>query len=68
MYHQTDLSEGVKGSNITTPAERVKELQVIFSLLKKELTRILIDKEQEPLLDDTFEKVVNFYKEKFANR
>jgi len=51
-----------------TPGERVQGLKEIFSLLKKELTRVLISKEQEPLLDDTLNKAIQFYKEQFANR
>ena len=51
-----------------TPEERVQGLKEIFSLLKKELTRVLISKEQEPLLNDSLKKAVDFYKEHFTNR
>ena len=51
-----------------TPAERVKALGEMFTMLKKELTRTLVDKEHEPLLDQALNKAMSVYKEKYADR
>ena len=40
----------------------------IFQIIKESLTRNLIDREQEPLLDETLNKAMVVYKEKLANR
>ncbi|MFW9990118.1 MAG: hypothetical protein ACFFC3_15850 [Candidatus Odinarchaeota archaeon] len=41
-------------------------LEVILSMLKEKLTRILVKKEQESILNEAFRKIIAFYKEQFA--
>ncbi len=50
------------------PHERLSVLVDLFRLLKKGLTRILIDKEHESLLDKAIEDRIEFYKHNLVNR
>ena len=43
------------------PAERVKGLKEILSLLKEEFTRILVKPDQVPKLDAAFTQTINTY-------
>ncbi|MFX1237142.1 MAG: hypothetical protein ACFFAS_13230 [Promethearchaeota archaeon] len=45
--------------------KRIAVIEMILSMLKKELTKVLISQEQEPLLDDAFKKILSLYKEQF---
>ncbi|MBY8990307.1 MAG: hypothetical protein KGD58_06095 [Candidatus Lokiarchaeota archaeon] len=65
-YHY-NLGEEAKREDLS-PADRMGGFLEIFGMLKEELTKILISQDQEPILDDTFEKVISFYKTQFANR
>jgi len=51
-----------------TPSERIKALEEMFIMLKKELTRSLVDQAHESLLDEALNKAMSVYKEKYANR
>ena len=51
-----------------TPAERLEGLKDILSLLKKELTKILVSPDQEPLLEEAFKNMLKDYTSKYANR
>ena len=51
-----------------SPNERLQIAIEILESFKVMLTRILIDEEQEPLLNEAIIKATNYYKEKFANR
>ncbi|MFX1373882.1 MAG: hypothetical protein ACFFCE_18700 [Promethearchaeota archaeon] len=64
VKNRKDLSEVLKIS----PDQRVETVLEIIALLKKHLTRILISQEQEPLLNESCQKAVKFYKTKFAGR
>ena len=66
VKYQFDLAEDSKKEDITA-AQRLEELSLIFSMLKENLTKILISKEQEPILDEGIKNALNFYKERFAN-
>ena len=46
--------------------ERIEGLKEIFSLLREDLTRILVDPEQSPLLDKAFEQSLNLIKEQLT--
>ncbi|MFW9970165.1 MAG: hypothetical protein ACFFDF_08190 [Candidatus Odinarchaeota archaeon] len=63
-YH-IDFAEEGKRRDVSL-AERMGAIQEIFTMLKEELTRILISQEQEPLLDKAIGKAINFYKKQLG--
>ncbi|MFW9897022.1 MAG: hypothetical protein ACFFDB_15325 [Promethearchaeota archaeon] len=63
-YHIDFVEEG-KRTDVSL-AERMGAIQEIFTMLKEELTRILISQEQEPILEEAIEKAINFYKKQLG--
>ncbi|MFX0007047.1 MAG: hypothetical protein ACFFA7_05565 [Promethearchaeota archaeon] len=63
-YH-IDFAEEGKRKDVSL-AERMGAIQEIFTMLKEELTRILISQEQEPILEDAIGKAINFYKKQLG--
>lgn len=63
-YH-IDFAEEGKRTDISL-AERMGAIQEIFTMLKEELTRVLIKQEQEPILEEAIEKAINFYKKQLG--
>ncbi|MFW9988509.1 MAG: hypothetical protein ACFFC3_07625 [Candidatus Odinarchaeota archaeon] len=51
-----------------TPTERIQGLVQIFMMLKNELTKILIDEQEEPKLEKALMEALELYKSKFVNR
>ncbi|MFX1366372.1 MAG: hypothetical protein ACFE9Y_15755 [Promethearchaeota archaeon] len=51
-----------------TPTERIEGLVEIFMMLKKELTKMLIDEEEEPKLEKALMEALELYKSQFVNR
>ncbi|MFX1376077.1 MAG: hypothetical protein ACFFA0_09715 [Promethearchaeota archaeon] len=51
-----------------TPTERIQGLIEIFMMLKKELTKILINEEEEPKLEKALMEALELYKSQFVNR
>ena len=51
-----------------TPAKRIKALEEMFAMLKKELTKNLVDQEHEPILNEALNKAMSVYKQKYASR
>ena len=68
MKYHIDIKKEVEQAKIreVSLAEQAKGIQIVFSMLKEQLMRILISKEQEPLLDEAFEKIIAIVKEKVA--
>lgn len=64
VYH-IDFAEEGKRTDVTI-AERMAAIQEIFTMLKEELTRILISQEQEPILEEAIEKALDFYKKQLG--
>ncbi|MBN1803177.1 MAG: hypothetical protein JW891_16825 [Candidatus Lokiarchaeota archaeon] len=65
VVHKEDLNEERKKGNVT-PAIRIEGLKMILSLIRNKLKGILTDPKQEPLLDEAFEKVLNYYIENYT--
>ena len=65
MKYHIDFAEEGKRVDISL-AERMEAIQEIFTMLKEELTRILISQEQEPILEEAIEKAINFYKKQLG--
>ena len=63
--HKIDIKE--VGQNYT-PQQRIEVVSELLDMAYKELTRILISKEQEPLLKQALNEVLEFYIKNFANR
>lgn len=63
-YHIDFVEEG-KRTDVSL-AERMAAIQEIFTMLKEELTRILISQDQVPILDDAIEKTLGFYKKQLG--
>jgi hypothetical protein len=51
-----------------TPPQKIKVVSDLVDMAYKELTHILINKDQEPLLKKGINEVLEFYKKNFANR
>jgi hypothetical protein len=63
-YH-IDFAEEGKSKDVSLD-ERMGAIQEIFTMLKEELTRILISQEQEPILEDAIGNAINFYKKQLG--
>ena len=66
VKHHVKLAEGKEQMNPTL-VQRLQVVTEMFSILKKDLTRILVSKEQEPLLDEAINKATEYYKGHYAN-
>ena len=64
MKHQVST----KKAEEITPTERIKALEEMFAMLKKELTKNLVDQEHEPILNEALNKAMSVYKQKYASR
>ena len=51
-----------------SPDDRVNAVVQIMEIFEFTMKRILIDKEQEPALEEAMKKTLDMYNEKFANR
>ena len=63
--HHIDFAEEGKRTDISL-AERMGAIQEIFTMLKEELTRVLINQEQALILDEAIEKALDFYKKQLG--
>ena len=64
LKYKKDLSE--LGS--MSSADRINAVVQIMEIFETMLKRILINKEQEPVLKEAMQQALAIYKEKFANR
>ena len=64
VKYKKDLGEL---SNMS-PDDRVNAVVQIMEIFEFTMKRILIDKEQEPALEEAMKKTLDMYNEKFANR
>ena len=48
--------------------DRVNAVLKIMEIFGVQIKRVLINKEQEPVLEDAMQQALNMYNEKFANR
>ncbi len=60
IKYQVDFVQERKNTSISL-AEKVDAMKEILEMLKEELTKVLISKEQEPALEQAFKKVIDFY-------
>ncbi len=60
--YQIKRHMGLEESKNLSIDERIEGLKEILSLLRKDLTRVLVDPEQAALLDVAFEKTLNLIK------
>ena len=51
-----------------TPEQRIEVVKELLDMAYNELTRVLINQEQKPLLKQGLNEVLVFYKKNFANR
>ncbi|MFX1374184.1 MAG: hypothetical protein ACFFA0_00080 [Promethearchaeota archaeon] len=65
MKYKIDFVEEGKRTDVSL-VERMGAIQEIFTMLKEELTRILITQEQEPILEEAIKKTIDFYKQQFG--
>lgn len=64
LRHKRDLL----GLESEPPEERIKSIGQIMDIVKDKLMEILKDQANEPQVEETMKKIMNFYKEKHANR
>ena len=64
LVYKKDVSELSNMSSV----DRVEAVVQIVKIFETTMKRILIDKEQEPALEEAMKKTLDMYNEKFSNR
>jgi hypothetical protein len=64
LKHKRDLL----GLEDEEPEERIKSIAQLLEVVKTELIGDLVDEDDAPLVDEATTDILNFYKDKYANR